>query len=273
MTRTGSAARRRPVVGDHLRHWRTVRGMSQLELGMRAGVSTRHLSFVESGRANASREMLELLADALDVPLRERNALLGAAGFAQAYPESSLEGEDLAAVRRALSSMLERLDPYPCIVIDRHWNVTLANGGAMRLLSAILAPDELAQLQPLNAARLLFHPVMRPRVANWEAAAGAFVQRLHREALSGDPSSRALLDEVVSMPGVPKRWRMADLDRVSLPVIPVELVRGDVRFRLFTTLTTLGTPLDVTLQELRIETYFPADDATDAALRALHLAP
>jgi len=211
MRNESTAARAISIVGDQLRHWRSVRGLSQLELGMRAGVSTRHLSFVESGRANASREMLHVLADALDVPLRERNALLGAAGFAQPYRESELDGADLAAVRRALSSMLDRLDPYPCIVLDRHWNVTLANGGALRMLAALLSPDELAQLQPLNAARLLFHPVMRPRVANWEVAAGSFVQRLHREALSGDIGSRALLDEVCSMPDVPKRWRVADL--------------------------------------------------------------
>ncbi len=256
-------------VGTLLKHWRTVRNLSQLELASRAGVSTRHLSFVESGRSRASRDMLHILAEALDVPLRERNALLGAAGFASGYRETDLNEQDLESVKRALDAMLEKLDPYPCVLLDRHWNVRNANAGALRLLSALLDPSELAALQPLNAARLLFLPVFRPRVKNWDVAAGAFVHRLHREALSGDAAAKQLVDEILAMPGVPRAFATPDLDRPTLPVLPLELARGDVVFKLFTTITTLGTPLDVTLQELRIETYFPMDAATDAQLRAL----
>jgi transcriptional regulator with XRE-family HTH domain len=256
-------------VGTLLKHWRTVRNLSQLELASRAGVSTRHISFVESGRSRASREMLNVLAEALDVPLRERNALLGAAGFASGFRESDLTENDLLSVKRALDTMLEKLDPYPCTLLDRHWNVRNTNAGAVRLLSALLSPDELMAIQPLNAARLLFLPVFRPRVRNWEAAAGAFVQRLHREAFAGDPVARSLVDEITSMPGVPRSFAIPDLERPALPVLPLELVRGDVTFRLFTTITTLGTPLDVTLQELRIESYFPVDEETDRRLRAL----
>lgn len=253
--------------GALLKHWRGVRSMSQLDLAIRAGVSAKHLSFVESGRARASRDMLHLLADALDIPLRERNALLSAGGFAQAYRESPLDAADLEPIRRMLGLMLERLEPYPCTVIDRHWNVVMSNEGAVRLLASLLPPEEIAALSPLNAARLLFRPAMRASVVNWDAAAGAFIQRLHREALTGDEASRALVDELLSAPAVPRGFRVVDLDRPALPVLPLELARGDERLRLFTTITTLGTPLDVTVQELRIETYFPADDATDRALR------
>jgi transcriptional regulator with XRE-family HTH domain len=256
------------AVGALLKHWRGVRNMSQLDLAARAGVSARHVSFVESGRSKASREMLHLLAEALDVPLRERNALLSAAGFASAYTESSLDAQDLATVRRALVKLLERFDPYPCVVLDRHWNVTLANDGALALLGSLLTSEELATLQPLNAARLLFAPAVRPKVKNWHAAGGAFIQRLHREALAGDGAARALVDEILAMPGVPASFHSPDLDRPTLPVLPLELVRGDQVLRFFTTITTLGTPLDVTLQELRIETYVPMDEATERALRS-----
>ena len=257
------------MVGTLLKHWRGVRSMSQLELAHRAGVSTRHVSFVESGRSRASREMIHLLAEALDVPLRERNALLSAAGFAAAYTENALDTEDMATVRRALLSLLERLEPFPGVVLDRHWNVQLANKGAYGLLGLLLTPDEVASLQPLNAAMLVFQPCVRPKVKNWNAVAGDFIQRLHREALSGDEGSRVLLTNILALPDVPRSFKVPDLDRVSLPVLPLELVHGDGVLRFFTTITTLGTPLDVTLQELRIETYVPMDENTENALRAL----
>ena len=257
------------MVGALLKHWRGVRSMSQLELAHRAGVSTRHVSFVESGRSRASREMIHLLAEALDVPLRERNALLSAAGFAAAYTENALDTEDMATVRRALVSLLDRLDPFPGVVLDRHWNVQLANKGALGLLGVLLTPEELATLYPLNAAMLVFQPCVRPKVKNWNAVAGDFVQRLHREALSGDDGSKHLLERILALPDVPKNFARADLDRVSLPVLPLELVHGDVVLRFFTTITTLGTPLDVTLQELRIETYVPMDETTESLLRGL----
>jgi transcriptional regulator with XRE-family HTH domain len=257
------------MVGALLKHWRGVRSMSQLELASRAGVSSRHVSFVESGRSRASREMIHLLAEALDVPLRERNALLSAAGFTAAYTENALDAEDMATVRRALVSLLDRLEPFPGVVLDRHWNVQLANKGALGLLGVLLTPEELMQLQPLNAAMLVFQPFVRPKVKNWNAVAGDFVQRLHREALSGDAGSKELLDRILALPDVPKTFSKPDLDRVSLPVLPLELVHGDRVLRFFTTITTLGTPLDVTLQELRIETYVPMDEGTEEILRSL----
>lgn len=175
----------------------------------------------------------------------------------------------MTTVRRALVSLLDRLDPFPGVVLDRHWNVQLANRGALNLLGILLTPDELVQVQPLNAAMLVFLPFVRPKVKNWHAVAGDFVQRLHREALSGDEGSRELLDRILALPDVPRTFSVPDLDRVSLPVLPLELVHGDRVLRFFTTITTLGTPLDVTLHELRIETYVPMDEGTEGVLRGL----
>src|SRR5215472_8907422 len=153
--------------GEVLRYWRGLRGKSQLQLSSLAGVSTRHLSFVESGRSKPSRQMLLTLAEALDIPLRERNALFHAAGFANPYPERDLDAPELASALRALRLVLERLEPYPCTVLDQGWNVLLANEAAMRLLGWLLEPAALAALQPLNAARVLFSKELRPFVANW----------------------------------------------------------------------------------------------------------
>lgn len=213
--------------------------------------------------------MIHVLAEALDVPLRERNALLTAAGFASAYAETALDAEGMATVRRALVALLDRLDPFPGVVLDRHWNVQLANQGALRLLGILLTKGELATVQPLNMATLLFQPNVRSKVQNWQHVAGEVVQRLHREALSGDDGSRALLDRLLALPDVPRAFARADLDRIALPVLPLELVADGAVLRFFTTLTTVGTPLDVTLQELRIETYVPMDEATQSRLRSL----
>ncbi len=257
--------------GAVLRHWRSVRGLSQLQLSIAAGVSTRHLSFVESGRSKASREMLLILAQALDIPLREQNALLHSGGFAEPYAKSSLDSRDLDAVQRALRFVLERSEPNPCIVVDRHWNVLQTNSSALRLLGWLLEPSDLAALQPLNAARFLFSDALRPFIMNWHDAAASFIQRLHREALSGDPKSAELVKAALASPGVPADWRVPNLERVTLPFVPLVLEKKGTRVSLFTTITTLGTPLDVTLQELRIESYFPVDDASARALAQLML--
>jgi transcriptional regulator with XRE-family HTH domain len=251
--------------GTLLKRWRDIRDVSQLELATDAGVSARHLSFIESGRSKPSREMLLTLADALDVPLRERNALLNAAGFAPQYRESGLDSQALAPVLRSLETVLERMDPYPCVVMNRTWEVLRANQAAMRLF-AVFLPPELAE-PPLNLVRLLFEPRLRAMIGNWEQIAPAFAQQLHREVLAGDAEARALLDEVLSQPGVPQQWRSVDLE-ASLPaVVPLKLEKEGLALSLFTLVSTLGTPLDVTLQELRIETYVPMDEATEAALR------
>jgi transcriptional regulator with XRE-family HTH domain len=253
--------------GPLLRQWRAQRGMSQLQLAVDAGVSSRHLSFVETGRAQASREMVLLLARVLDVPLRDRNDLLVAAGYAPIYRATALDAPALGQVRRALDFILRQQEPYPAIVLDRHWNILLANAATGRLVDALLDPAVVGELGG-NAMRLMFHPRgFRPHIVNWEATAAALIQWLHRDALSGhaDPETRRLLDEMLAYPGVPARWRTLDLDVSTAPFLPLEFRKGDLLLRYFTTLTSLGTPHDITLQELRIESYFPADEATELA--------
>jgi transcriptional regulator with XRE-family HTH domain len=255
--------------GLALREWRTRRGLSQLALSGNAGVSSRHLSFVETGRAQPSREMVLLLARALDVPLRDRNDLLSAAGYAPVYRATKLDAPALAQARRALDFVLRQQEPYPAIVIDRHWNILQANDGTSRLVELLLEPSVPADLG-LNAMRLMLHPRgFRSHIVNWEAMAAALVQWLHRDILSGlgDAETRRLLDEVLAYPGVPRQWGRLDLDASTDPFLPIEFRRGDVELRYFSMLTNLGTPHDITLQEIRIESFYPADSATEETAR------
>ncbi len=257
--------------GRALREWRTRRGLSQLALAGDADVSARHLSFVETGRAQPSREMVLLLARALDVPLRDRNDFLSAAGYAPLYRATDLDAPALAQARRALEFILRQQEPYPAIVIDRHWDILQANKGTARLVELFLEPSATAELGS-NAMRLMLHPRgFRPHIVNWEAMAAALIQWLHRDVLSGmaDAGTRRLLDELLAYPGVPRHWRRLDLDASTDPFLPIEFRRGDVELRYFSMLTSLGTPHDITLQELRIESFFPADPATEDAARRL----
>ena len=258
--------------GRLLREWRARRGMSQLDLSVEAGVSSRHLSFVETGRAMPSREMVVLLARALDVPLRDRNDLLTAAGYAAIYRATGLDAPALGQARRALDFMLRQQEPYPALVLDRHWNVLDVNAGSARVQAAFLDANEVTALGPPNAMRLMFHPsAFRPWIVNWEATAASLIQWLHRDVATGfaDAQTRALLAELLSYPDVPRQWRALDLDASPAPFLPIEFRKDDLTLRYFTTLTTLGTPHDITLQELRVESFFPADEATETASRRL----
>ena len=259
-------------VGPLLRQWRTRRGSSQLDLAMDAGVSSRHLSFIETGRSQPSRDMVLLLARALDVPLRDRNDLLVAAGFAPIYRETALDAPGMAQVRRALEFILKQQEPYPAIVLDRRWNVLQANGGMLRLLDLFVDPVVLKDLGPPNAMRLMFHPgAFRPHIVNWEAIAAALIQWLHRDVVSGfaDAETRRLLEELLAYPEVPRQWRSLDLDASPAPFLPVEFRKGEIALKFFSTLTSLGTPHDITLQEIRIESFFPADQATEETAHRL----
>jgi len=258
--------------GPLLRQWRARRRMSQLDLAAEAEISSRHLSFIETGRAGPSREMVRLLAQVLDVPLRDRNALLTAAGYAPIYRETRLEAPAMAQARRALDFILRQQEPYPALVLDRHWNVLDVNEGSARVQQAFLDAAAVAELGPPNAMRLMFHPLaFRPYIVNWEATAASLIQWLHRDALSGfaDTETRALLQELLSYPDVPRHWRTLDLEASTAPFLPIEFSKDELSLRYFTTLTSLGTPHDITLQELRIECFFPADEATEAASRRL----
>jgi transcriptional regulator with XRE-family HTH domain len=252
-------------VGALLRHWRAVRHLSQLALAGEVATTQRHLSFIESGRSQPSRTMVLRLARVLDVPIRERNQLLLAAGYAPLYREAGLTSEEATQVRAAVGQMLEAHEPYPAIVMDRHWNVTTSNSAANAFFGWLLGARE--HEQPANVIRLMFDPDgLRPFVRNWEAIAEALVRRVHREAVSGVPDADtvALLEHALAYPGVPSEWRTPDFRTPPLPVIPVEWDKDGLALSYFSTVTTLGTPQDAMLEEIRIESFFPADEPTAA---------
>jgi transcriptional regulator with XRE-family HTH domain len=256
-------------VGSLIQQWRKTRQLSQLALATQAEISARHLCFVETGRAKPSREMVLLLSHALDVPLRERNALLLAAGFAPMYVESKLDGESLAPVRRALDAILRQQEPFPAVVMNRCWDILHTNRAAAHFFGILLG-DRLSAA-PTNVLRLMFHPDwLRPRVANWNAVAESLVRRVYREALGGTPdeTTRQLLTEILGYPGVPPAVRQVDARAPLFPVVPVHFTQDGRPFNYFSTVTTLGTPQDITAQEIRIECFFPADPETE---RAAHL--
>jgi len=247
-------------VGVLLRRWRGDRRLSQLELAGQAGVSTRHLSFVETGRARPTREMILRLAEELAVPLRARNALLLAGGFAPAYPEGDLRGPDLAAVLASLRDVLAGHEPYPAVLIDRHWTMVDGNA-AVPLLTAGAAPELLEP--PVNVLRLSLHPDgMAPRIRNLAEWRAHILHRLDRQALAtGDPELRALHDELRALPGGQAAARPDGM------VVPLRYAADGHELSLFSVTSVLGTPLDVTLDELAIESFLPADAATAAFLR------
>ena len=263
------AATRSTNFGVLLRYWRSVRRLSQLDLSLDAEISTRHLSCIETGRAQPSREMVLHLAEALQIPLRERNALLLAAGYAPLYRQTCLDAPELEAGRRALEIFMAQLEPNPVLVLDRHWNTVRMNAGAKRILALFPGCDSAT---PHNGPRLVFDPKgLRPFIENWELVASRIIRRVHREAADNpaDETLKAFLKELLSFPGVPSRWRMQDLDDTPPPFLTINYRWKNSTLRLFSTLTTLGTPLDVELQELRIETLFPADEVTRTIMNQL----
>lgn len=253
--------------GDLLRWWRGRRGLSQLELAGRAGVSQRHLGFLELGRSTPSRDMVMRLASTLDLPLRQHNALLAAAGYAPAWRETGLGAPDLAPVRRALDFMLAQQEPFPAVVVDRHWNLLLANRGAMRLVEFLVGPLDPAAA--VNLADALCGPdVLRPHLQNWAEVVCYFIRSVEQDALAdGGEDGLALLRRLAGYEGVTS-GPVAPQPAEPAPVLPMHFRKDGVELRLFTTLATLGTPRDVTLQEIRVECFFPMDEATDTVFRA-----
>lgn len=260
-----------PPLGMLLQYWRKARNFSQLALAHEAKVSSRHVSFMETGRTKPSREMVLHLAETLSVPLRERNALLMAAGFAPLFRESSIDDPQLAAVRSAIDAILRQQEPYPAVAMNRRWDIVANNHAASAFFSALLDGRTLEGVDATpNVLRLMFHPRgLRPTVTNWTEVAQGLLQRAYREAVGGvpDASTRELLQEVLAYPGVPAEWKSPDLSRPLVPVIPVCFQLGKTTFNYFSAVTVLGTPQDVTLQELRIESFFPTDNATSEAAR------
>jgi transcriptional regulator with XRE-family HTH domain len=247
--------------GEHLRWWRKRRGLSQLELAGAAGSSQRHLSFLESGRAAPSQQMVLTLAAALNVSLRQQNSLLISAGYAAIWKEGRLGAPELAQVDRALEHILGQQEPFPAFVVDRHWNLRRANKGAARLVEFLLgAVPEGA----VNLADALMSPaVMRPFVVNWEEVALHFIRGVQADAIAdGARESSSLLARLLSYQGVSALAHSAAMEETPRPLLPIHLRKSGTSLHLFTTIATLGTPQDVTVQEIRVESFFPMDELT-----------
>jgi transcriptional regulator with XRE-family HTH domain len=257
----------RGEVGTLLREWRKVRRLSQLDLALQMDVSARHVSRVESGRAQPSRHMVTRLADALGMPLRERNALLAAAGYAREYPERGLDAPEMAEVRRAIDLLVAHHEPYPAFVMNRRWDLLLASRGAARLAEHLIGGS-----RHDNMVLQFCDPEdFRAVVVNWEEVAGDLIRHLHDEiaARPADAETRSLLQRALAFPGMPSRWATRDPGGAPPPVLTVEFQKHGRSLRFFSTITTFGTPRDVTLDELRIECAFPADEVTAEACQAL----
>jgi transcriptional regulator with XRE-family HTH domain len=252
-----------PRVGPLLRDWRQRRHLSQLDLALEAGVSTRHLSFVETGRSRPSPEMVLNLADRLEIPLRERNQLLLAAGYAPQYVARSIEDPDLAQVRDAIGHVLAGHEPYPAIAVDRGWNLVMSNSALDPLLAGV-SPQLL--VPPVNCIRLALHPDgLAPRILNLGEWRGHLLHRLSRELqLTGDPQLEVLLDEVRDYPG-PIAPDAPDAGAIMVQLRLATDDGGELAF--FSTITTFGTAADITVSELSVEAFFPADEATARRLR------
>ena len=254
--------------GVLLRQWRAARRISQLTLALDADISTRHLSCIETGRAQPSREMVLRLAEALEVPLRERNTLLLAAGYAPLYRQTSLDAPEMKAAREAVDLLLRQMEPYPGIVVDRYWNTLKMNSGTTYFFARFPICDS---VRPHNGVRFVFHPKgLRPFIENWESVAARIIQRVHREVAvnPSDQTMKCFLEELLSYPAVPSRWGVLDVDDSPPPFLTINYKVNNSRLRLFSTLTTFGSPQDIALHEMRIESFFPADEATRVALTA-----
>jgi transcriptional regulator with XRE-family HTH domain len=272
MSTTAASISTAVPIGDLLKTWRQRRRMSQLDLSLEAEISTRHLSFLETGRSHPSREMVLHLAEHLDVPLRERNVLLVAAGYAPSFPERSLDDPALAAARRAVDVVLRGHEPFPALAVDRYWTMVAAN----RMVPVFLEGVNPAMLRPpVNVIRLSLHPEgLAPRIENFTEWRGHLLERLRQQIdLTADPALIALLEEVRGYPspkvaaGTSSRYGHGhDLGGIA---IPFRLRTSHGVLSAISTTTIFGTPLDVTLSELAIETFFPADAATAETLRRI----
>ena len=247
-----------------LKYWRNRRGLSQLDLALAAEVSPRHVSFLETGRSRPSQEMILRLGSTLDVPLREQNAMLRAAGLEEAFADPGPETPFAPAVERAIDRMMAQHEPFPLVVFDRKYDIVRLNEGASRLLPLFVA-DPGALEPPLNAMALLFDPRgARPFVEDWPQTARSMLSRLHREVLAsgGDAELGALLNRILELPDVPASWKQPDFGIPSEPTLMVRLHRDPTRVAFLTTVTTFSAPQNVALEELHLESWFPLDEKT-----------
>lgn len=256
-------------LGVQLRAWRSTRGKSQLALSLDTGISQRQISFIESGRSTPGRHNLLHLADALDVPLRERNTLLLAAGYAPIYAEGGIDDVEMKGVTDALRRMLVQHEPFPAVVMDRYWNVMMTNDATQRFFNSFI--DMAAREKPRNLLHLIFDPAgLRPFIPNWEETAKSLMARVFRESVGRviDARTKALIDALLAYPDVDGAWKVSTRED-STPVIPLSFVKDGQVFTFFSLVTTVGTAQTITTQELRIECMFPLDHATEAEYATL----
>ena len=292
-TSTQSDSKPGSELGALLRHWRDARRRSQFDLSIDTGVSQRHISFIESGRSTPGRQTLMDIAQALDIPLRDRNTLLLAAGFAPLYSEGGWNTQEMQGINRALERMLRQHDPFPAVVMDRYWNIFMANDAAPRFFNSF--NPEATHKAPRNMLHLMFDPArIRPYIANWESVAKSLFERVYRESVGRmiDEKTKALLAELLAYPDVQAGWKAPEAtgrpstERASggrlpagrtaagwspsdaaasrLPIIPIGFVKDGQVLNYFSLVATVGTPQTVAAQELRLECMFPADEATEA---------
>ena len=252
--------------GRILRQWRGARHLSQLALATEAGISTRHLSFLETGRAQPSREMVQLLAGMLDVPLGDRNALLVSAGYAPVYGDRALGAPELEPVRRALQFILGQQEPFPALVLDGQWNIVMRNDASRRVFRQFRGA-----VDSDNVMRTVFDPRgLRPFIVNWEEVAECLMHSIHREvAAHGSEAVMRLRDELLAFPDVPSRWKAPGALSPMPPLVATTLRNGDVDMSFFSMITMFATPRDIALQQLKIECFFPADASTEQIARRL----
>lgn len=266
MTRALNASRpsHPPTSGTLLRQWREIRGKPQLELALDTGISQKHVSFVETGRSTPSRQMIIDIADALQIPLRERNAIFLAAGYAPVYRDEPLDAPSMQSIDRAVRRMLRQHEPFPAIVMDRYWNVIDTNLSAPAFFNRFI--DLSLRPKPRNLLHLLFDPEgMRPFLMQWEETARSLLSRVRREAVGhvSDERTQMLMAELLAYPDVPQDLRSGSV-RDALPMIPLSFRAERHILSLFSMISTVGTPQSVAAEEMRIETMFPADQGTES---------
>ena len=252
-----------------IKKWRKLKKQSQLDLSLDAGVSQRHLSFLESGRSKPSREMVLNLAIALELPLRDRNQLLNAAGYASIFKERKLDDAEMKAIHHALEISLAHHEPYPAIVADRNWNVVMTNEAAQRFMGLLGNLKEVwNNVDPSgnkNIYRMTFHPEgMRPLIQNWDELAKTLLLRLQRDAHTDpdNPFLTQLLKEATVLSGIDLSASLTELATPTTPILPMEVSKGGITLKIFSMISSFGTAQDITAEELKIETFFPADDFT-----------
>ena len=258
-----NSGQKNTLFGESIRQWRKIQGVSQMNLALNADISIKHLSFLENGKSKPSLDMVMRLANTLSMSLKSQNALLMAAGFNPHFSKHSLDSPAMAKVRQSLTRILDHHSPYPAIVMDALGNQLMANSGALRMLLTFLPASTLSKYPNVYELYLAVDG-LKPFLPNWEDAASVLLQQLQNELLhTQDPAGYELLNKILAWPHIPQSWQYRAKELNQGPIYEFTIKNNQVSLSFFSTLTTLGTPQDITLQELRIESFFPADEATE----------